>query len=318
MNLSCIEPLAIEWQIILNPNADAKSCSRYRQDIENYLKQHHVAYRLYLSEGSHEAGKEIVRELCKKGERHFLIVGGDGTLNKIVNGIFDSGVPSREVYLALLPLGTGNDWARSLNYSKHLFNNLDSFLAGRYLLHDIGKVCTLPSGQVRYFINIAGFCFDAEVIYYSKLLNSRFYKSNIYLAGLLKALFKHKNQQVCIHSDGQKHQDKTFSIAVGIGQYNGNGMRQVPMAEPDDGLFDVVVIRKVSLPKVILNVKRLFSGTHVRLKEVKHFRSDFLEIQSSKAVLGEVEGELLPMGNYRIEMLPRALHVLLPTQKPLP
>jgi diacylglycerol kinase family enzyme len=102
-----------------------------------------------------------------------------------------------------------------------------------------------------------------------------------------------------------------FTIAAGICQYNGNGMRQCPEAIPDDGLLDVVMIEKVSILKVLLNIKNLFAGSHVKkLKEVSMFKTNSLEINTDPFISGEVEGEMLTAGNYRIRCFASAIHFM--------
>jgi diacylglycerol kinase (ATP) len=88
-------------------------------------------------------------------------------------------------------------------------------------------------------------------------------------------------------------------------------MMQVPMADPFDGYFDVVVIRKISLLKVIANIRRLFSGKHIRMREVSVFSTRELTISAIPCVRGEVEGEMLALGDYEISMFAKKINVLL-------
>ena len=99
-------------------------------------------------------------------------------------------------------------------------------------------------------------------------------------------------------------------MAVGIGKYNGNGMMQVPMALQDNGLLDLVVIRHVSPFKVIANVKNLYAGKHLKMKEVSTYKTQHISIRSSEHVLGEVEGEMLKQGDYDISVLPRSVNIM--------
>ena len=132
----------------------------------------------------------------------------------------------------------------------------------------------------------------------------------VYLLGVLKVLLSYRPKKTVITSKEQTINDKIFTIAVGIGRYNGNGMKQVPNADPQDGLFDVVVIRKISKLKVIRNIKKLFSGTHTKLKEVTQFRTNELTITSNSPFFGEVEGEVLKQGDYKIENAPDKINIL--------
>ncbi|MDR2979988.1 MAG: hypothetical protein LBV02_06080 [Bacteroidales bacterium] len=128
-------------------------------------------------------------------------------------------------------------------------------MKGNFLKHDIGLVESIQNGNVvdqRYFINIAGFCFDAAVINETTKGKSRLFASITYIFSLLKVLFTYKAHKMSIITKNKTIEDSIFTIAVGIGQYNGNGMMQVPMGDPTDGLFDIVSIRKIPIFKLML------------------------------------------------------------------
>ena len=301
------------WQIILNPNALLHRSSQFWKDIERKLQEAQINY-LHHETSTVDEAKELIISLCKKGERHFIIAGGDGTLNIFANAVMESQVDSSEIYAALIPLGTGNDWSRSHGYSHRHLDAIDSLMKGNFAHHDMGLVETVANDQViaaRYFVNIAGFGFDGAVIANASKKATKIFHKQMYLINLLKTLLAHQPQPVTFTSNDFSATKNIFSIAIGIGQYNGNGMRQCPEAITNDGLFDVVMIEKVSIYKVLLNIKNLFKGTHVKkMKEVSVNRTDYLEISAEPPLLGEVEGEMLMTGNYRIRCLPSAINFM--------
>ena len=301
------------WQIILNPNALLRRSSRFWKDIEDKLKEMQIEYLHHVTSTIDDA-KELIINLCKKGERHFIIVGGDGTLNNFANAVMESQVNSSEIYAALIPLGTGNDWSRSHGYSNRYLDAIDSLVNGNFMKHDVGLVETIINEEItdtRYFVNIAGFGFDGTVISNASKKTTKIFPKQMYLINLLKTLLAYKSQLVTLQSNDFTVTKNIFTIAAGIGQYNGNGMRQCPEAIPNDGLLDVVIIEKVSIIKVLLNIKNLFKGLHVKkLKEVSMYRTNYLEINTNPFISGEVEGEMLPTGNYRIRCLVSAINFL--------
>jgi len=301
------------WQIILNPNALLHQSSQFWKKIETKGKELQIDYLHHVTSTIDKA-KDLIINLCKKGERHFIIVGGDGTLNIFLNAVKESQVDSSEIYAALIPLGTGNDWSRTHGYSNSYLDAIDSLVKGNFVRHDLGLVETIVNDQVvdaRYFVNIAGFGFDGAVIANASKKSYKFFHKQMYLINLLKTLLAYKPQQVTLKSNDITTAKNIFSIAAGIGQYNGNGMRQCPDAIPDDGLFDVVVIEKISILKVLMSIKNLFKGTHVKkLKEVSVSRTNYLEINTDPFILGEVEGEVLTTGNYRIRCLHAAINLM--------
>jgi YegS/Rv2252/BmrU family lipid kinase len=301
------------WQIILNPNALFCRSSHFWKDIENKLQEVQINFLLHKT-STVEGAKELIIALCKKGERHFIIVGGDGTLNIFVNAVMKSRVNSSEIYTAFIPLGTGNDWSRTHGYSKCYLDAIDLLLKGNFVNHDLGLVETVINDKVvdvRYFVNIAGFGFDGSVIFNVSKKKTKYFPKQLYLINLLKTLLAYRPQLVTLASNKFTIAKNVFTIAVGIGQYNGNGMRQCPDAIPNDGLFDVVVIENVNILKVLLNIKNLFKGTHVKkMKEVSVYRTNRLDIIIEPFILGEVEGEMLTAGNYRIRCLASAIHFM--------
>ena len=301
------------WQIILNFNALLHQSNQFWNDIENKLQEEQICYLRHETSTVDEA-KELIINLCKKGERHFILVGGDGTLNIFVNAVMESQVNSSEIYAALVPLGTGNDWSRSHGYSNRCLDAIDALEKGIFINHDVGLVETVVNDKVidaRYFVNIAGFGFDGAVIFNASKTTTKLFHKQLYLINLLKTLLTYKSQPVTLKFNDITVKKTIFTIAAGICQYNGNGMRQCPDAVSSDGLFDVVLIEKVSILKVLLNIKNLFKGTHVKnLKEVSMHRTEYLEINTKPFILGEVEGEMLSTGNYRIRCLGSAINFM--------
>jgi len=301
------------WQIILNPNALLNRSRQLWKEIENKLQEVQINFLHHVTPTIHEAS-ELIINLCKKGERHFIIVGGDGTLNIFANAVIEAKVNSSEVYAALIPLGTGNDWSRTHGYSNCHLDTIDSLAKGNFISHDVGLVETVVNDKIigtRYFVNIAGFGFDGSVIFNASKKTNKIFRKQLYLINLLKTLLSYQSQAITIKINDLTVTKNIFTIAAGIGQYNGNGMRQCPEAIPDDGLFDVVIIEKVSIFKVLLNINNLFKGTHVKnMKEISTFRTNYLEINTEPFILGEVEGEVLTAGNYRIKCLGSAINLL--------
>ena len=301
----------VTWQIIENPNALTQHREYIKEKVLLELQQRGLKYELTVSNGP-ERGMSVAERLCKEGKRHFIIIGGDGSINEIINGIYNSGVNTEDVFLAIIPLGTGNDFCRTLHYPES--ERIGPFiLDGNFKLTDVGLVETLLNGKTsakRYFINIAGFAFDAEVIKETVGKKPKFFPSAIYLTKLIKVLFGYKPTTVTLHNEDHTYTQKIFTIAIGNAQYNGNGMRQVPQADPHDGILDVVMIKKISPLKVIWNVKNLFSGKHITLPEVKTFKAKSVEIAAKNPIYGEVEGEMLEHGNYRVSVCPTQINIL--------
>lgn len=306
-----------EWQIITNPNALTKERTFLKNVFIDQFDAQHIHYQFHVANGQN-CGAEKAKALCQEGCRHFIIIGGDGTINEAINGIYDSGVDTTEIYVAIVPLGTGNDYCRTLGMPNQPDDIIKAILTGNFAQNDVGIVETIQNDEIiakRHFINIAGFAFDAAVINKTVGEKPKILPSLIYILNLVKVLFGYKCTEVTIKAGDETLTAPMFTIAVGIAQYNGNGMRQVPMANPSDRLFDVVTIREVSAFKVISKVKQLFSGEHIKtLPEAKVFKCDTVEITGNPQILGEVEGEMLVKGNYRIYNASKQINVISPAE----
>lgn len=197
---------------------------------------------------------------------------------------------------------------------KQLMDEIHPYGAKFFLQHDIGVVQTSHNGMElakRYFINIAGFGFDAEVIYDVTHKKPHFLGISVYILSLIRTIFSFRSQPVEVVAPNFQFSGKTFLMVAAICQFNGGGMRQAPMAVPDDGFLDVVVVPKVSNWTVFKNFKKIFSGDHIHtIKSIKTCKTDHLKVSSTDLLRGEVEGELLITGNYRVEVIPGALNVL--------
>lgn len=302
-----------EWAVILNSQALKFQRGKGWKRIERLFRQNGIAHRLFVSQNQTDAS-DMIRQLIREGKRHFIVLGGDGTINHFVNHVMHEPIDHKEIFLVPFILGTGNDCART-HFTKNSFmKQWEQFLAGNFASHDVGKVTVLLDQQPQsehYFVNIAGFGFDAEVIRNTLKRKFWIFPKLKYIHSLLVSLFRYQPTDVEIQSTDFQCKKKLFSLAVGIGSYNGNGIKQCPDASPVDGEFDIIVIEKPPILKLIPNVPKIFRGTHVTsLKEITQYKSDQLTIHAVPHIYGEVEGEMLPLGSYHIVSMPQAIQIL--------
>jgi YegS/Rv2252/BmrU family lipid kinase len=309
-----INPFAVKWQIIINPNACSGKLLNRIDEILYLLTAKKIDYEGHILDNEQKAMKAVER-LCHKGFRYFMFLGGDGTANVVINAICKSGINTEEIFLVPIPIGTGNDWVHTLNYpkSKEYSTLINALIKGNFMQHDIGRLdidVHQHTPYIRYFINIAGFGFDGAIIKHATAKKPKMFSSLVYIGSLLKVLFSYSAKKLSIEIEDMLINDKIYTMAVGICKYNGNGMKQVPMADPTDGFFDVIVVRYLPIWKVIANVGNLFKGTHIKLKEVSIHRCKKLKIICFQDTFCEVEGELMPTGDYFISTFPGKINVL--------
>ena len=301
------------WFVIVNPNAGRKKGKKDWPEIASLLKKERISFHVIFTERRGHA-VFLTRDAIRTGYRKILVVGGDGTMNEVVNGVFrQKMVKTSSVCLAMIAIGTGNDWGRMFDipndYKKavHLVNQKRHFLQDAGIVHYHKGEHT----EQRYFVNIAGLGFDAVVAQKTNYLKERGRGGTlVYIWSLLTSLIYYRHSHVNINIDGESLTDQIFSISVGIGKFNGGGMMQLPYAVADDGLFDMTVIRKIGRLNVIRNVGRLFNGTITSHPRVKTYTGRNIIISSEPLILLEADGESLGHSPFSFGIIPQSIQIV--------
>ncbi len=304
----------MEWFVIVNPNAGKRKGEKDWLEIAAQLTVAGIEYASVFTEHRGHA-VDLTRKYVENGYRNIIVVGGDGTLNEVVNGIFTQAhILTEKITLAMIPVGTGNDWCRMYNIPGDYKQAIRLITNRKIFTQDTGTIkyiSTEGEEKTRYFINMAGMGFDALV---TKKTNKQkeLGKSNpmSYVVNILSSLFVYTSTKVTILLDGEKVVSDIFSMSVGICQYNGGGMKQAPDALPDDGLFDLTLIKPIGKFKIIRNIIKLFDGSFTRLPEVSTFRSSKIIIHSEPPMFMEADGESLGHTPFVFNILRQSLNVV--------
>jgi YegS/Rv2252/BmrU family lipid kinase len=302
-----------EWLVIVNPNAGKGKGKKDWEKISGFLTRENLSYTVKFTEAKGHA-IQLTNEAVAKGSRNIITVGGDGTLNEVVNGIFAGNASlSTGMSLALIPVGTGNDWGKMfgipLDYEKAARIISDD----KCMLHDVGVVSYFngEKREERYFINIAGMGFESVVV---RRTNNQKEKGHggkaIYFYNLLLSLLSYKNTRAEIRIDGQKISADVFSLNVGNGRYCGGGMRQTPDALPDDGLLDVTVISGIGKIGIIRNLKILYDGTILSHPKIEGYRCKTLSVSSESLLYIEADGESLGHSPAEFTIIPSGINIV--------
>ncbi|UCH46905.1 MAG: diacylglycerol kinase family lipid kinase [Betaproteobacteria bacterium] len=302
------------WFAILNPKSGGGRAARDRGRIEKELSHAGVAYDLEVSAHAGHA-RLLAEQAASRGYRRLLCVGGDGTLNEVLNGALGCGaVEANELTLALIPVGRGNDWARGRGIPRRYATVAGLIANGMTIHHDVGVIehAADDARQMRHFLNVAGAGFDAHVV---SMVESDRWGALTYLAALPAGFASYRCPDLEISSNGETSTGKVFVIFAAIGRYCGGGMSIAPRALPDDGLLDVVVIGDISKWELVLNIRRLFDGSIEKYRKVRTFRTNAVEIAGPVPVTTEVDGELCPPTPARISLLERQIRVVVPDRQ---
>lgn len=307
-----------KWLVIVNPKASIGKCGKDWPEIQQILMDEGIDFDAFLTEYAGHAITLVHDLIMEKGYKKIISVGGDGTNNEVVNGIFSQDrYPTHEMVMGVIPVGTGNDWRRTFDFPIDYQKNVKIIKAGYKFQHDIGKVTYYNDGdpQVRYFLNAAGTGLDEMVCGKTNLLKSQGKGGSIrYMLSTASCLLHYKCVNIRLEVDDQlMFEDAILSLSVGNGRYNGGGMLMMPNAIPDDGLLDITVIKNVGFLKFATNLSNLYDGSFVdKLKEVSLFRGKKIRITSVPAhrLLLETEGETLTNSPFDFEVIPKALQMV--------
>ncbi len=305
---------AKDWFLIVNPASGAGKGRRMMPQVQQTMRNAGILAGAAISEGPGHL-TAIAVDAVRQGHRRLALLGGDGTANEVLNGVFaQEEVPTTDIVLGMLSVGTGNDWMRTIGMPKVPEHSIAALARGKTRFHDVGQIWYgAPQEKLRYFLNIAGAGFDGEV-------TRRVQGWNGWLAGrkisywltILRTLFDYRHTQITLRIDGVEHKTTALSLAAGICRYNGGGMMQLPNAQFDDGLLDVSVIGKMSTLEMVYRLPMVLDGSFIRLSSVQTFQGKEIVIRSSPEVYMEVDGEVLGKTPARITCLPGAIQVIVP------
>jgi diacylglycerol kinase (ATP) len=295
---------------IVNPisagGATAKRWPRIRDSLAR-----HINFDVAQTEYPQHAIRLGI-EARELGYSRVICVGGDGTLNEVVNGILQGSpdIPLPEV--GMVPSGTGSDLARSIGIARDTDEACARLAAPYRQLTDLGLVAYRGASgeEQRYFVNAAGLGYAAEVVSRRNGFNRYLRGTLPYLASVATTLMTHRNSDVKITLDGSTSSHRVTAVVLAIGQYFGGGMRVAPNAILDDGMFDVVTIGDVTHLELVYNFPRVYRGTHLNHPKVRAERARSIAVESDQPMLVQADGELLGLSPVRFQILPRALTLL--------
>ena len=309
-----------KWLVIVNPKASIGKAGKDWPQIKQILENEGIDFDFLITEYQGHAISLVRDSITGKGYKKIISVGGDGTNNEVVNGIFtQKRFPTEEIMMGIMPVGTGNDWRRTFDFGIDYQENAKIIKAGNTFKHDIGKVTYYNDGdpQVRYFLNAAGTGLDEAVCQSTNAMKQQGKGGSArYMINVAKCLFGFDCPHIQLEIDDQLvFDDEILSLGVGICRYKGGGMMTMPNAVPNDGLFDITAIRKVGMAKFAANISKIYDGTFIKkMNEVSTFQGRKVKVTSipAHALKLETEGETLTNSPFEFEMLQQSINMVVP------
>ena len=317
-----------KWLAVVNVFAASKKAGSVWKKAATCLEEAGVPYKAEFTGKKYNA-TELSRLGAERGYRKFVAVGGDGTVHDVLNGIAEyvcsaSGVSLSDFTLAVLPVGSGNDWVKSVGVSTDIKQAVSYIASGSTGKQDVVKVSNLDpsdvSGEplsVSYMTNVGGVGLDArvcEIVNKKKEQGKRGKK--LYVLALLYCIRHRVPIRAKVVCDGEvAFSGKYLSMAFGIGKYSGGGMRQTPSAVIDDGFLDVTIIPDIPIWTIAKEAPKLFTGTFNTVKELTFARGHEILVLpegGSDAEPVEVDGEVVGRVPVRMEVLGEQINIIRP------
>lgn len=299
-------------RMIVNPAAGAWKTAKKWPEIMELLESLELDFEYDVTEAPGHA-IELTRSAVEKGYELVVAVGGDGTINEVVNGLYDANALGN-VTLGVINTGTGADYIRTLGIPRRYKEACQTLVSPRgKVVVDLGIVECMSQGRKkkRLFVNFAGLGFDAEVVRATTEKFKALGSLPSYLMGLFSTLFSYENRDVLLVVDGEIGERRICTILMNHGRYGGGGMLPAPNADPGDGLFDVLIIDDIAKPDLLVSIPRIYRGTHLTHPKVTLMRAREVEVKPAVNMAVQADGELFGEAPASFRVLPGALTVLI-------
>jgi len=297
-------------RIIVNPVAGAGRTAREWPRIMNLFKGQGLNFEHDITEAPGHA-VELARDATKNGYETVISVGGDGTINEIVNGLYIAG-GNKDIVLGIVCTGTGGDYARTVGISRRYEEACMRIFQPKRITVDLGVVEYANNGNKmeRIFVNFAGIGFDAEIVRRTTRNFKALGSTVSYLLGVFSTLVAYRNREVKLIIDGEEMEREVCSVIANNGRYGGGGMFTAPDADLTDGLLDLLIIGDIGKADLIRSLPRLYKGTHLTHPKVTMKKAREIEIKSTYPLNLQADGELLGELPARFRVLPSALNII--------
>jgi YegS/Rv2252/BmrU family lipid kinase len=258
---------------------------------------------------------DLARRAVADGARVLVVVGGDGSVHESVNGLVGTD-EAREVELAVLPRGTGKDFVRSLRIPRDLRAAIGVARNWRVRTIDVGRARFVASGgssAEAYFANFAGAGISGAIARRANASSKVTGGRVSFLLATVAVFAGWKNAEIQVTVDAEVRSGPMFDVIVANCRYLAGGMKIAPDAEPDDGLFDVLLIGDISKLDLALTMPKIYRGTHLPHPKAELLRGASVSVDAEEPLPVELDGEQPGTTPVRFEVVPRALRLRVPS-----
>ena len=291
-----------KWVFVINPVAGNGVAKKYQNILNEKINSYQINAEIVLTEHKGHA-TEIALSFVEKGFNHIIAVGGDGTLNEIIQGIVDND----GITLGIVAAGTGNDFIQILGFEGE-FTEKDwkIFFQKQTIKIDVGKC------NNKYFLNGMGLGFDAQVAAenYTPEGNVKEGSSSKYLWHILKTLLFFKELNMTTYANNKKQNSKCFINTIANGRRFAGQYFLTPKAIANDGLLDVCMVKELSLFQRIGIFQKVPKGEHLKNPNVNYYQTEKLVLEFDYEVPHHLDGELFFASEFEVSILPEKLNFI--------
>ncbi|KUO62762.1 MAG: hypothetical protein APF84_03710 [Gracilibacter sp. BRH_c7a] len=299
-----------KWFAVVNPHSGNGKTAKNWPNLYKLLLQNNIEIE-YEYTSSQGEGIVLAKQAQDFGYKKIIAVGGDGTVNEVLNGLLADKENYKDMELAILEHGTGSDFVRSFQQKKGINNFIKLLRRNKSVKVDIGRLdfeSINGSQESRYFLNAVNLGIGAEVVNRvnnnSKALGSKI----TYFKGTIATLLNFENVEVTCQLDNDEIiEGKYKGLIICNGQYMGGGMHIAPQAQTNDGLFEIVFIKDLTKLRFLTCFPSIYLGKHINLPEIVIYRSKKISITTKEQTIFEADGEIPGLSPLVCQIIPKAI-----------
>jgi YegS/Rv2252/BmrU family lipid kinase len=298
-----------ETVFLVNPASDNGATGKRWPELAHRAERLGLAGQTLFSERPGHL-IELARGAADAGARLLVAVGGDGTMNEVVNG-----AAGRDVEVATIPLGTGMDFGRTYRIPTRFDEAVRAVLTGGTRTIDAGRVryrTWADDEAERWFANVGSVGMSGAVAQRANGMSKALGGKVTFFYALTRVFLEWENTEVTVRLDEGERRGRMHDVIVANGVWHGGGMMLAPDASPDDGRFDVVLIGDVSKLDFLTTAPKIYKGRHVTHPKVEVVRSVRVEVDADERLPIELEGEQVGTTPAAFELVAGALRVRVP------
>lgn len=290
----------MHYKIVANPVAGRGRVGKLLPQIRQLFDQHNLKYEIALTEAPGH-GTALAKEAADKGWDNVIAIGGDGTMNEVLNGIM--GTPAS---MGFVPLGTGNDLARSLGIPLDMKEAVTILAQGRTTAMDIGK------DRDGYFGIILGLGFPSDVMHHVNTTKNIFRGSLAITASIIQVVNKLQPYPVHIELDDGKLDTTVMGIFILNTRFTGGGLQIAPDAKYDDGILDVVIMHQMSKLDFLSTLPKAYQGKHLSNPRCELFQTKTIKVTTAEPMRKLFDGNVFGSSPVDAQVMPEALKIWVP------